>query len=251
MQLATALIILFATFVTSFISGIFGMAGGMILMGVLVAVVAVPMAMVTHGAIMMVANGWRAYLLKDAILWLVFWRYMIGAAAGVGLLFLIFWRPDKTAIYFILSAIPVIIWLPKTWFRLDIRRRGQAEFTGFVVQAMNTLAGVAGPLLDIFFVNTDMTRQQIVATKSATQCVSHMIKIWFWTAPLLIAAQMPANEILPPLWLVLAAAPLAMGPTWLGKQVLERMQDASFQSWVKWLVTVIGVVYFMRAMGWM
>lgn len=226
------------------------MAGGLILMGVLVALVAVPTAMITHGAIMMVANGWRAYLLKDAIIWPVFWRYMVGAAGGVAFIFFIVWRPDKTAIYFILSLIPIVIWLPQTWFRLDIRKTGQAEFTGFIVQAMNTLAGVAGPLLDIFFVNTDMTRQQIVATKSITQSVSHVIKVIFWTAPLITAAQTGLNTLLPPLWLLLAAAAASMLATWLGRQVLEGMHDASFQSWVKWLVTGIGIVYFMRALGW-
>lgn len=251
MPIMTALIILAATFITSFISGIFGMAGGMILMGVLVAVVAVPTAMITHGAIMMVANGWRAFLLKEAIIWPVFWRYMIGAAGGISLLFFILWRPDKTAIYFILSAIPLIIWLPKSWLHLDIRRKGQAEFTGFIVQAMNTMAGVAGPLLDIFFVNTDMSRQQIVATKSATQCISHLIKAAFWTLPLLGPHQPQITPILPPIWLLLLAAPTAMFATWLGKQVLERMHDASFQAWVKWLITVIGIVYFARAMGWL
>lgn len=245
-----ALIILFTTFFSSIISGIFGMAGGMILMGVLVAVVSVPMAMITHGVIMMIANGWRAFLLKDSIIWSVFWRYMLGAIAGIGLLFFIVWRPDKTAIYFILSLVPLIIWIPKGLFHLDIRQRGQAEFTGFIVQAMNTLAGVAGPLLDIFFVNTDMTRQQIVATKSATQCVSHFIKATFWSAPLILSSAAPAVPIIPPLWLLAVAAPTAMIGTWLGRQVLERMNDVGFQAWVKWLVTVIGIIYFARAMGW-
>lgn len=249
MTVIIAIIILIATLTTSFISGIFGMAGGMILMGVLVALVAVPTAMITHGAIMSVANGWRAYLLKDDIIWPVFWRYMIGATLGVGLLFLIVWRPDKTAIYFILSLIPVVAWIPKNWFHFDIRRRGQAEFTGFIVQAMNTLAGVAGPLLDVFFVNTDMTRQQIVATKSATQGVSHIIKVIFWTAPLLAASDTALEALFPPLWLLLLAAPTAMLATWAGKKVLLRMNDANFQIWVKWLITVIGIVYFFRAMG--
>lgn len=250
MPIFIALIILAATFITSFISGIFGMAGGMILMGVLVAVVAVPTAMITHGAIMMVANGWRAYLLKEDIIWPVFWRYIVGAALGIGLLFFIVWRPGKTAIYFILSLIPIIVWIPKRWFHLDIRKPGQAEFTGFIVQAMNTLAGVAGPLLDIFFVRTDMTRQQIVATKSATQSVSHIIKMIFWSAPLIFTAQAGDVALFPPLWLILLAAPTAMGATWTGKQILQRMNDANFQVWVKWLVTVIGIVYFARAMGW-
>ena len=109
---------------------------------------------------------------------------------------------------------------------------------------MNTLAGVAGPLLDVFFVRTDMTRQQIVATKSATQSVSHIIKMVFWSAPLILATQAPNDATFPPLWLILVAAPTAMSATWLGKQILQRMNDTNFQVWVKWLVTLIGLVYF-------
>ena len=251
MPVAIALIILAATFITSFISGIFGMAGGMILMGILIAVVAVPTAMITHGVIMMIANGWRTYLLKEDILWPVFWRYMIGAALGIAVLFTIVWRPDRHAIYLILSLIPIVIWIPKRWFHLDIRKPGQSVFTGFIVQAMNTLGGVAGPLLDIFFVNTDMTRQQIVATKSATQSVSHIIKVFFWTGPALAAAGVIDAPVFPPIWLLLIAAPTAMAGTWGGKQILQRMTDANFQICVKWLVTIIGLVYFARAMRWL
>src|SRR5690242_1273717 len=49
----------FATLVTSFISGILGMAGGMILMGVLLASLTVPAAMLLHGITQFSANGWR------------------------------------------------------------------------------------------------------------------------------------------------------------------------------------------------
>ena len=48
--------------VTSFISGIFGMAGGMLLIGFLLAVLPVPVAMVFHGIIQIAANAWRAWL---------------------------------------------------------------------------------------------------------------------------------------------------------------------------------------------
>ncbi|MBR9834828.1 MAG: sulfite exporter TauE/SafE family protein, partial [Alphaproteobacteria bacterium] len=46
MPLVSALLILATTLLTSFISGIFGMAGGLILMGVLAALVSVAMAMI-------------------------------------------------------------------------------------------------------------------------------------------------------------------------------------------------------------
>ncbi len=230
------------------------MAGGMILMGVLVALISVPSAMITHGVIMMTANGWRAYLLSDYIHWSVFGRYLIGAAGGILLLFAIAWRPDKPAIYFILASLPVIVWIPKSWFHLDIRAPGQAIGAGFIIQAMNTLGGVAGPLLDIFFVNTDMTRQAIVATKSATQAISHSIKICFWAGPLFWGMQMQTepgfSADLPPVWFLGLAAALAMMGTWCGKQILVRMSDANFQKWVRGLITLIGLVYLARAMGW-
>ena len=86
MSTATAFIILAASLGTAFVSGIFGMAGGLILMGVLLALVSLPTAMIVHGAIQMVANGWRAYLLRGDINWDVFRTYTAGAFVGVALL---------------------------------------------------------------------------------------------------------------------------------------------------------------------
>ena len=179
MGVFAAAIILATTLVTSFISGIFGMAGGIILMAVLVALVSVATAMVIHGGIQMVANGYRAFLLREAIDWRVFGYYCIGAVGGVVALFFVSWTPDKRALYLLLGLTPMLIWLPKERLHLDIKRVDHAIVAGFVVQGLNTLAGVAGPLLDLFFVRADMTRQQIVATKSVTQTLSHLIKIGF------------------------------------------------------------------------
>lgn len=246
MSAIAALIILATTLVTSFISGIFGMAGGIILMAVLVALVSVAMAMIIHGAIQMFANGFRAFLLRDSIDWRVFSLYCIGAAAGIVALFFVSWTPDKRALYLLLGLTPMLVWLPKERLHLDIKRREHAIFAGFAVQGLNTLAGVAGPLLDLFFVRAEMTRQQIVATKSVTQALSHLIKIGFWSVPVVTAAGWGA---LPPWWLIACAIPLSMLGTTLGKQVLERMNDQGFRKWMKGLVTAIGIVLLMRAAG--
>ena len=57
----------FMAVVTSFISGIFGMAGGMLLIGFLLVVLPVPIAMVFHGVIQIAANGWRSWLWRHHI----------------------------------------------------------------------------------------------------------------------------------------------------------------------------------------
>ncbi|MBI3707351.1 MAG: sulfite exporter TauE/SafE family protein, partial [Proteobacteria bacterium] len=54
---------------TSFLSGIFGMAGGMILIGVLLALLPLPEAMVLHGVTQMASNGWRAVLWVRYVRW--------------------------------------------------------------------------------------------------------------------------------------------------------------------------------------
>ena len=58
---------------TSFLSGIFGMAGGLVLMGVLLALLPLPEAMALHAVTQMASNGWRG------LLW---WRHVRWRAAG-------------------------------------------------------------------------------------------------------------------------------------------------------------------------
>lgn len=246
MPLVHAFIILLATLITAFISGIFGMAGGLILMGVLTALLPVATAMIVHGAIQMVSNGWRAFLLRNHIDWGLFLRYAAGSILAIGLLILLAWRPEKQIVYLLLGLTPMMVWVPKSLLDLDIQKRGQAEMAGFLVQALNTLAGVAGPLLDLFFVRTSMTRQAIVATKSATQVMAHLVKIAFWSAPVIAAAGLAA---MPPFWLFALAIPMSMTGTWLGGRVLDRMSDVNFKRWMRWLVTLIGAVYLLRAVG--
>ncbi|MCA8905270.1 MAG: sulfite exporter TauE/SafE family protein, partial [Hyphomonas sp.] len=131
---------------------------------------------------------------------------------------------------------------------LDIQKPWQAEGAGFVVQALNTTAGVAGPLLDQFFVRTDMTRHAIVATKAVTQVLAHFVKIVFWSVPVVAAAGVKA---LPPWWLILGAVPLSMLGTTLGGMVLQRMSDVNFKRWMRYIVTAIGAVMLMKAAGWL
>lgn len=239
-----ALILLVTVLVTSFISGIFGMAGGLVLMGVLTLMVPLATAMVVHGAVQMVSNGYRAILWRRYIDWTIFRRYALGSTAAILMLFAISWRPDITAVYLLMAAVAALVWLPKSWAALDVHRRGHSEFAGFAVQSMNTLAGVSGPLLDLFFAKTEMDRRAVVATKAVTQVFAHLIKIIFWSAPTF------STDALPGWWFFLAAIPLSMLGTTMGGKVLEKMSDVNFRRWMRWLVTAIGISMLMRAAGW-
>jgi uncharacterized membrane protein YfcA len=130
--------------------------------------------------------------------------------------------------------------------RLDAARTPHALTSGFLVTLLNLTAGVGGPLLDIFFVRTDLTRHEIVATKAATQVFSHLAKIIVYGAPLIIAADAPG---LPPLWLFALAIPLSMAGTAIGGWVLDRMSDVNFKRWTASIVTAIGLFYIAKSIS--
>ncbi len=236
--------LLLVVLVTATISGVFGMAGGLMLMGALTLAMPVSAAMVTHGAVQIVSNGWRGVIHRAHLDWRIVALYASGSAIAGGALALIAYAPSKAWVYLLLGLVPSLAWLPKDILRLDAARAPHAIACGFAVTGLNVAAGVAGSLLDIFFVRTELTRHQIVATKAATQVLSHLTKIVFYGAPFLTGAE---TSGLPSLWFFLAAAPLAMLGGVLGGLILDRMTDKSFISWTRWIVTGLGVIYLIQA----
>ena len=68
---------------TAFLSGLFGMAGGLILIGVLLTILPLPSAMVLHAITQMASNGWRAFLWRSHIRWRPVSIYLIGCALAL------------------------------------------------------------------------------------------------------------------------------------------------------------------------
>ncbi|WP_210191586.1 MULTISPECIES: sulfite exporter TauE/SafE family protein [Rhodomicrobium] len=230
---ALAVILLF----TSFLSGIFGMAGGMILMGVLLPILPVPTAMVLHAVSQATSNGWRAVLWGRYIEWRIFARYAAGLAAALAVFAFVRWVPDPALVLIILGLMPfAAIMIPD---RLAPRadRAGGAEFAGFAGTVLQLVSGVSGPILDIFFVRTMMDRRAVVATKAACQTVTHFTKLIYFGG---LAGNV--GEDLG--WGILCiAVVMAVIGTSASRLVLERMTDVQFRRWTRGLVMAIGAVY--------
>lgn len=231
-----------AVFFTALISAVFGMAGGLILMGVLAALYPVAGAMVAHGLIQSVSNGWRAVLLRRFILWRTVALFAAGSALGAAALASVSVTLEKPVLFVVLGLVPLLVWIPKERFALDARRVVDGIAGGVLVTGLNVVAGVSGPLLDVFFQNIDVDRRAVVATKAATQVLSHGVKIAYYAGAAFSLAGAP------PLWMLALAVPLSIAGTSLGARVLERMSEARFRTWTKWIVTGVGAVYVVRGL---
>jgi uncharacterized protein len=243
MSAGAAFLLILTAFLTATLSGIFGMAGGLALMGVLAMLLPVSAAFVTHGLLQLVANGWRAVLHRRHIDWRILAHYGLASAVAGGIAAFIAFAPSKPLLFLLLGLVPMLVWLPKDMLELDASKRSHALLSGFLVTLVNLTAGVAGPLLDIFFVRTRLTRHQIVATKAATQVFSHAAKIVVYGAPFLGAAR----SALPPWWVFALAIPASMLGTTAGGVVLDKITDVDFKRWTAWVVTAIGLFYLAKA----
>lgn len=245
MPFSTILFLAVAAFLTAALSGVFGMAGGLVLMGALALVLPVSAAFVTHGLLQLTANGWRAILHRRHVRWDIVGYYAAASLAAGAVVAALSFTPSKALLYLMLGLVPGLVWLPQSALRLDAAKPTHALTSGFLVTGLNLTAGVAGPLLDIFFVRTDLTRHAIVATKAATQVFSHLAKVVVYGAPLLVAAR--GGDQMPPWYVFALCIPLSMLGTAAGGRVLDQMSDVNFKRWTRWIVTAVGGVYLAQA----
>jgi uncharacterized membrane protein YfcA len=238
------LVLAVAVLATSTLSGILGMGGGMILMGIFLLLVPLEWAMVLHGFTQLASNASRATLHRHAVEWRFLPMYLAGAGLVFAALSSLSWVPSKGLAFVALGSLPFVARIRGLAARLDITRRATAILCGATVFGAQVLAGASGPALDVFFLTDRLSRFQIVATKAVTQTLSHALKIAYFALILTTS-----DQVVPfPPWLIPALAAIPPVGSWLGKRVLERVSDREFLTLTRWIALGIGVVWMARGL---
>jgi len=242
LSLFASLSIAAASFSGAFLSGIFGMAGGQIVLAVLLYFLPVSAAMTMFSALMFSGGAWRAGLWRKHIDWSIAVRYIAGSMVGMGLMLLIMFVPSKPVVYLGLGLTPFIgDLLPKDW-RPDISKRGMGLLCGFIAMVLQIAVGGAGNVLDMFFQNSPLTRYAIVATKAFTLLFSQLMRfLYFGTAALDSGEHLPVTLFAISVLLTFAGGSAAVG-------LLNRLTDDSFRKWTKWLIYGMSVIYVGRGL---
>ena len=237
-------IILVSATLTACISGLFGMAGGMIFMGIIASFMSVSEAMIVHGGVQGISNSARALMLKRYIRWDIFAYECLGAVPAIVCLLWLAFQPSKGFLFLALGILPLFLWLPRGWLQGNAARPGHALGCGFLVIILNLSAGVAGPALDFFYVKTQLTRNEIVATKAVTMLAAHIIKILYFSLPLW---SLGSFQAFPPGWFLIAILLCVPAGTAMGIYLLQRFSDSGFRRYSRYIVSLIGVVYVIRS----
>src|ERR1700712_4419874 len=222
---------------TAFLSGL---AGGLILIGVLLTILPLPSAMVLHAITQMASNGWRAFLWREHIRWRPVAVYLIGCALALGAWSITRYVPDKPIALLMLGVTPFMARLSPPGLKPDPDNIWQGIFYGFICMGLMLMTGVSGPLMDTFFLGGKFGRREIVATKATCQVASHFVKLVYFGGIIDQAA-----ALAPVLATVAVAA--SMTGTTLARRLLEAMTDAQFRTWAGRLITTVAGYYIVYA----
>lgn len=221
---------------TALLSGVFGMAGGMILLGVLLFVMPLPQAMVLHAVTQMASNGWRALLWWRHIEWRIAGASIVGSLVAVGLWSVWLYVPDRAVALLLLGVSPFLVRAIPDSVLPRVLGVGQMLVGSTICMMLMLVAGVTGPLLDTLFLRSTLDRRRIIATKALCQVFSHALKLVYFG---LLVEQTGSAE---PWFLAVAVAASVVG-TSLGKLLLERMSDRQFRAWSNRIITTIATYY--------
>jgi len=232
-------LIIITALATSILSGLVGMAGGVVLMAVLINLLPVSSAMVLHGITQFSANGARALILRKHLMWSLLPGYLGGAMLAVAAFSALLFVPDASVVLILIGLFPWLARLQPRFSVFNITRPASSVICGLSVTSAQLLAGAAGPLLDLFYLNSGLGRETIVANKAFTQTIGHLLRIIYYGAIISVATPIPN-------WLFLVAAIAAVAGTRLGTWLLSRWNDQRFQEVSGQIILVTGTICILQ-----
>lgn len=236
-------------FVTSMISGTFGMAGGMILMGIMLTILPVAVAMAVQSSVQLVSNGWRCFIWRHHIVWQVLPWYMTGIAIGFSVMLLLKYVPDKNMAFTMMGSLPLLSMLAGKHLHLRIDKPHHTVPVASLLTFVHMTAGVVGPLLDLLYINASLTRQQIIATKAFTQTVMHALRVGYFGLFLMLVtgeSHWPEGlDILPMVFLLTASVAGTTAAAW----ILKNMNDKNFKRTGRALIVMISAYCLYQGIG--
>ena len=240
-----SLILIFSAFITSSISAVLGMGGGIILLGIMA--ILIPegyMVIALHGIIQLFSNTTRTFVFRNYLQTKLIKDFLFGAIGG-----LIF---SGLIIYLLIMSFEVqsakdlkvdflkpviggfIIWY--LYLKGPKVKKEVSSFTkvGLISGFSSIFVGATGPLIAPFFINDNLTKENIIANKAACQMISHLGKIPLFIYFFNMDYFAKTNVLLP---LIIA---VFIG-TNLGKNILAFIPETLFKRIFKILLTIIAV----------
>ncbi|OUW62924.1 MAG: hypothetical protein CBD58_00875 [bacterium TMED198] len=180
-------VLLLSAFVTSSISAVLGMGGGIILLGIMAIIIPEGyMVIALHGMIQLFSNTTRTFIYKDSLNTEILKQFLIGSIIGAIISGSIIatiasYLQVESANQIKVEALKPLIGVFIIWY-LFIKKKGEKRSSSFFLVGgisgiSSIFIGATGPLIAPFFLNKNFSKENIIANKAACQTITHLTKI--------------------------------------------------------------------------
>ncbi len=229
----TTVALIAAAGLTSALSAVIGMGGGMILLAIMLLFMPVEVAIPIHAAVQLISNGTRTFVYLKHVQWKV-WALFCGPAV-IGILMgkEIFLALDRDWLRIGMALfILITTYLPKS-------KKGNPwplwpfAIAGAIAGTLGMLVGATGPIIAPFFLHAQLLKEKLIATKAVCQTTIHILKIVAFGTMGFAFGELS--------WLIVVLGVAVIVGTFLGKKFLQRISEQTFVYLVKAVLTVIAV----------
>lgn len=228
----TALALGLITLITSTLTGIFGLGGGLLLLGFMPLFLPAAAVIPVHGVTQLASNSSRAWFGRDAIAWAIMLPYCIGGAIGAACFALVLnvisldYLPLFIGGYILLSQWSNI-------FNRIVAKFESFALLGFVQVGLSVLAGTIGPVHMVLLNKRYNDKNVVVATAAALMTIKHGFKV---IAFLAVGVK---------LWeytnVMLALIIAAIVGSFIGTKLRGKIDDQRFAIGLKIILTLLAI----------
>lgn len=221
-----------AAFLTSALSAMVGMGGGILLFAVMASFLP-PVALIPiHGVTQLGSNTSRCLLNLKSIRLRLLIPFIFGTIIGMSLASPFIQKMDSH--YFLLclgSFILIVTWLPK--LQGIPRFKGKFFFLGICQSFLSLLFGAVGLLGAPFYLNEGLKKEEIIATKASAQVTMHLLKTIIFASAGFAFAQY---------WQLLSLLLIAvLLGSYVGKMLLLKINERLFYIAFRMTITVLAL----------
>lgn len=234
----TFAILCLASLVTAAVSAVLGMAGGIMLLAVMLLFLEPALAIPIHALVQLTSNSSRTVIHARSVRRDLLFPYMVFLLpAGALTLPLVQYAPADSLRLGIGVFVLVATWR-KNWLllgadpeKLPIRPR--FALLGAGAGAVGPLIGATGPFIAPFFLGIGLDRFELIGTKAACQAAGHLAKLLLFGIAGFAFRDYAG--------LMIGMATSVIVGTWLGTRLLRRLDDERFTQLYKLTLTLVAL----------
>ena len=223
----------FLSFLTSLLTSIFSVGGGLIMLVALAQSFSPGILIPLHGSIQLANNSSRAFIYREFFQWSLIQNILIATVIGsIGGILLIGSVSEQTIYWLIAGAILFFTWMPLDSFIFSIIKNDW--FCGFISGFAGIFIGANGPLVTAYMRTKNLSPQVLVANHGAVMIFQHTVKIILFSSFFSFA-------ITEYLFFIIVLAITGYAGAALGKRLISSISFDHFDILIKLLLSVLAL----------